>query len=262
MIGQKIYTIDASGHKRVLLEVEGQPNGMCFLPDGSLIYSSMFDAKLHRYHDGTSEQYADLSSFMTGYCGDMVIDAHGRIFIDDTGARVLHGENPCPGRLLVVDSDRSVSVAAEGLVFPNGVAINREGTSLFISETFAYCLDQFDIEKSGKLSNRRKIWDTHDYASVSGKESGRFCGVDGICMDDEDGMWLSMLGYERFIRKNAKGEITHQIEVNGHATACTLGGEDGTTLYLVTNWVPDGCDLFTAMVERQTKCTISEVDVS
>lgn len=106
MTGCRVYAIDMRATpttKSVLLEVEKQPNGMAFAPDGSLIYSSMFDAKLYRLADGKSELYADLSSVMTGYCGDMVIDKKGRVYMDDTGARVLHGETPRAGRLLMVE---------------------------------------------------------------------------------------------------------------------------------------------------------------
>ncbi|KAJ5118415.1 lactone hydrolase protein [Penicillium atrosanguineum] len=62
MTGCRIYTIDtSSGEKQVLLEIENQPNGMCFAADGSPIYSSMFDAKLYQFSDGKSELYAETS---------------------------------------------------------------------------------------------------------------------------------------------------------------------------------------------------------
>ncbi|KAJ9653577.1 hypothetical protein H2198_007241 [Neophaeococcomyces mojaviensis] len=261
MIGRKIYVIDASGRKEVLLEVENQPNGLGFMSDGSLIYSSMFNAKLYQYKEGQSQLYADLSSVMTGYCGDMVIDAEDRVYMDDTGARVLHGEKPCPGRLLLVDTDHTITSVAENLVFPNGIGIDNQGKHLYISETFSYQLDRFDLAGDGKLLNRTVCWDTHELATATGREFNRFCGVDGLCIDAEDGIWLSMLGYHTFIRKDAQGNITHRIDVDGDATACTLGGEDGKTLYLVVNKVPEGMDLFDAMVNKLTKCTIYTVTV-
>jgi sugar lactone lactonase YvrE len=203
---------------------------------------------------------------MTGYCGDMVIDGHGCIYIDDTGARVLHGEEPCPGRLLVVDptpkdGKRNVSVAADGLVFPNGVAISNNGDSLYISETFAYRLQKFSLDSSGKLSQRTTVWDTHSLSSLTTKEFEKFSGIDGICIDKEDGMWMAMLEYEVFVRRDVNGVITHKIEVQGHATACTLGGVDGETLWLVVNTVPEGEDLFEAMRGRRTRCQIFTVEV-
>jgi sugar lactone lactonase YvrE len=265
MIGRKIYTINPSGDTTVLQDVENQPNGMYFLDSNTLITSSMFDSKLYRYQldTGKSELYADLSTVMTGYCGDMVIDRHDRVFIDDTGARVLHGESPRPGRLLMVDPQtKQVSSVAEDVVFPNGIAIDSAGENLYLAATFSYNLYKFSLDgKTGALADRQVIWDTHEFASVTGKPFGRYCGVDGICMDAEDGMWLSMLEFKMFVRRDKHGNMTHQIHVHGDATACTLGGRDGKTLYLVVNKVPDGEDLFAAMVGKRTKCSVMTVQV-
>ncbi|KAL1887989.1 hypothetical protein Sste5346_009871 [Sporothrix stenoceras] len=260
MIGRKIYTIDAvSGEKKVLLEVDQQPNGMCFTDDGSLIYSSMFDAKLYRYKDGKSTLYSDMSGTMTGYCGDMVIDNKGRVFLDDTGARVLHGQKPGPGRLLRIDPDGSVVSVQEGAVFPNLLCISPDGKTLYNAETFGYGLYKFDLADNGTLSNKQKVWAA---AKPPGEGGGSLNGIDGGCMDGEGGVWLSLLGMEQFARLDpATGNITHRVKVDGHATACTLGGEDGKTLFMVTNSVPDGENIFTAMVARKTRCTVSTARV-
>lgn len=266
MTGCTIYTIDAtSGEKKKLKAVENQPNGMCFAPDGSLIWSSMFDAKLYRRDltAGIDTLYADLSNVMTGYCGDMAIDVDGRVYLDDTGARVLHGEQPRPGRLLIIETDGSVHVADENIVFPNALFISNDGKSIYCAETFGYGLLKWDIGTNGRLSNRQNVWSP---AAISpngqtGNTPSGLVGIDGGCMDAEGGMWLSMLGLEKFIRLDPHGNVTHEIKVKGHATACTLGGDDGKTLFLVTNWVPEGENLFTAMVAKRTKCTISSTRV-
>jgi len=261
MTGRKIYTIDESGHKEVLIEVKNQPNGMHFKDDGTLIYSSMFDGQLHQYRDGKSQPYADLSSVMTGYCGDMVIDAQGRIYVDDTGARVLHGEKPGPGRILLIETDRSVKIAAENLVFPNGIGIDGSGRNLLVAETFAYQLNKFEIAGDGALLRRTVEWDVDELPLSSGHERTRFHSIDGLCIDSEDGVWLSMLDFNAFIRRDARGNITHQIKVDGDPTACALGGADGKTLFLVVNKGPVEKDLFDAMVELLTSCTIYTVRV-
>lgn len=261
MTGCKIYAIDPSGRKEVLIDVKNQPNGMCFKDDGTLIYSSMFDGQLHQYKDGKSQPYADLSSVMKGYCGDMVIDDAGRVYVDDTGARVLHGEAPSQGRLLLVDTDQSVSIAAENLVFPNGIGIDNAGRNLYVAETFAGKLNRFEIAEDGTLRNRKLEWDVNELPLPPGRERTRFCAIDGFCIDSEDGIWLSMLDFNAFIRRDARGNITHRIPVDGDATACTFGGEDGNTLFLVVNKVPEGKDLFDAMVSLDTQCTIYSVVV-
>ncbi|KAJ0418593.1 hypothetical protein BJY00DRAFT_314745 [Aspergillus carlsbadensis] len=266
MTGQAIYTINPlSGAKNKLRVVENQPNGMCFAGDGSLIWSSMFDAKLYRRDStGVDTLYADLSSIMTGYCGDMVIDSKGRVYLDDTGAKVLHGEKPRPGRLLVIDPDGSATVAAENITFPNALFISIDGKSIYCAETFGYGLLQWDLAPDGTLSNRQKVWSP---ASISpngqaGHTPDGIFGIDGGCIDAEGGIWLSMMALDKFIRLDQQRNVTHEIAVQGHATACTLGGEDGKTLFLVTNsFSEDEESLFTAMVGKRTTCTISSARV-
>ncbi|MDR7080213.1 sugar lactone lactonase YvrE [Neobacillus niacini] len=65
---------------------------------------------------------------------------------------------------------------------------------------------------------------------------------------------MSKLGPEVFVRIDRNGNVTHKIPVKGHATACTLGGEDGRILYLVANEIPDGTDLFEAMMKGHATC--------
>ncbi|UPK96734.1 hypothetical protein LCI18_007669 [Fusarium solani-melongenae] len=247
MIGRTIYTINPkSGEKTVLAKVDQQPNGMFFHPDGSLIYSSMFDTKLYQLKDGNTTLYADLSNIMTGYCGDMYIDSVGRVYLDDTGARVLHGEDPSPGRLIMVDTGRTAKVAAEHLVFPNALVITEDGKSLFVAETFGQGLLKFDVGPG-------------DFAEK--EAAGKMVKIDGGCLDAEGNIWLSLLGYDQFIRLDQRGNINARICVSGHATACYLGGEDGKTLYLVVNQVPDGESIFTAMVAKKTTCAVGSARV-
>lgn len=265
MTGRKIYTIDNSGNKKVFAEVENQPNGMCFAPDGSLIYSSMFDAKLYRRDTaGNVSLYADMSHIMTGYCGDMAIDKTGRVYLDDTGARVLHGESPRPGRLLIIETDSSVRVADENIIFPNALFISGDGKTVFCAETFGKGLLRWDVGSDGSLSNRQLMWSPAAISPTGeiGNTPQGIIGIDGGCMDAEGGMWLSMLGLEKFVRIDQQGVVTHEIPTKGHATACALGGHDGKTLFLVSNWfAEDEESLFSAMVAKRTKCTVSYATV-
>ena len=256
MIGKKIYAIDDSGAKEVFLEVEQQPNGMCFLPDGSLIFTSMFDCRLYRYAEGETTLFADLSSVMTGYPGDMVIDRAGRVYVDDVGARVLHGEPRKPGRVVLVDPDGSFRIIAEDIAFPNGIAIDSSGKLLFLSASTERILYAFDIAENGNLSNRHQILDLTAYTDSKDRTA-----CDGLCIDAEDGLWLSLLDFQVFARRDRTGTITHVVPTKGQATACALGGPDGRTLYLVTNDIPPGRTMFEAMINREVTCTVSTARV-
>lgn len=259
MIGQTLYAVSDDGHREVIKELPNQPNGMDFNKEGILIYSTMFDKQLWSYDPKTKvhKHYADMSELMQGYTGDAVIDSKGRMYMDDVGARVLHGEEPRAGRILLIEPTGEVKVAHEDLVFPNGITIDSTGKTLWVVETFTHQLNRFKIRPDGALYDREIVWDLKEYPVAEGQEWTMFHSCDGFCMDAEDGIWMSMLAYNQFIRRDSKtGEISDVIQVDGEPTACTLGGEDGKTLYLVVNKVPRDGNFFEHMKARNTQCTI------
>ncbi len=259
MLGLRVMAIDAKGGQSVLAEMPNKPNGMAFLPNGDHIISSMHDTRLYRVTPDGKVPYADLSGVYTGYVGDMVADAAGRLFVDDVGARVFEGEQLRAGRIVVVQPDGSVSVAAEELMFPNGIVITGDGKTLIVAETFEERLTAFDLV-DGKLSNRR-VWLDMRTLDVDLPAGEKMRVIDGIAIDAEDGLWLSLLRCKEFIRVGADGQVTHRIPVPGHeCVACTLGGEDGHTLFMVATEVP-GPNIFEEMVNKRTRSRILTVRV-
>ncbi|KAF2486942.1 hypothetical protein BDY17DRAFT_308288 [Neohortaea acidophila] len=258
MMGRKIYTIDPrTGSKEVVVGVEQCPNGMAFLSDGSLIYSSMFDGKLYRLADGVSELYVDLASVLAGYPGDMVIDQNDRVYVDDVGSRVLHGEPMSPGRVIIVERDRSIRTTLEGTAFANGVAIDSSQRRLYLSASGARTVSVYDIDQGGDPQHGEVILDLGKFPDAK-----EFTMCDGLCIDAEDALWLSLLESEMFVRRDRSGRFTHVVHTDGHAVACALGGEDGKTLYMLTNTSPKERSLFEAMANRETRCTITTARVS
>lgn len=258
MMGRRVYSIHPqTGRKEVVVEVPECANGMGFLKDGSLIYSSMFDRKLHRLTGNVSELYVDLSPLMTGYPGDLVVDQSDRIYVDDVGFRALHGESRKPGRVIIVETDRSLRAAAEGTAFPNGIAIDSTQSYLFLSASTTQTLHAYNIGSDGNLTNGRVILDLGSFP-----DSKERTACDGLCIDAEDGLWLSLLDFEVFVRRDRHSNFTHVVQTHGHATACALGGDDGKTLFMVTNTVPEGNTLFRAMANRLTTDSIATCRVS
>lgn len=257
MLGKKVYAIDAAGNKTVIAEMPLKPNGLGFLPNGDLILSSMHDTRLYRSTSTGLELYADLSDVFTGYIGDMVIDDNGRIYVDDVGARVFEGEALKPGRIVIVEPNGEVSVALEDCNFPNGIVITPDKKRIVFSETFAERLSTVDIV-DGKLVNRRILLDMKEvFASEDDRAHNRGC-VDGIAIDAEGGIWLSVLRSAQYVRIDSEGRITDRVHVPGHeVVACTLGGEDGKTLFMAATRIKgEHKNIFEAMVALDTETTI------
>ena len=228
-----MLAFDPDGTRTVVCEVPGQPSGLGFTPDGDLLVVSMLDRRLLRLRGGELTEVADLSELAPHHCNDMCVDADGRAYVGNFGADLAtDGVRPTP--LLRVDPDGSVTVAAEDLVFPNGIVATPDGT-LLVAETFAYRVSAFDIGPEGTLTGRRE-WahfgspQAPDYAAAV---AARSVSPDGVCLDAEGALWVADATGAGAHRVREGGEVLESVSTGDvTAFAVALGGEDGRTLYL------------------------------
>jgi sugar lactone lactonase YvrE len=150
-----VFTYRRDGRERLAFEVEAQPAGLGWLPDGDLLVVSMKDRRvLRRSADGAIGAHAHLSGLTTAPLNDMVVDGCGRAFVGQFGFDLMGGEAPAAASLVRVDPDGAAAVAPEDLWFPNGMMITEDGT-LIVAETLAARFTAFDIQPDGSLAHRR-----------------------------------------------------------------------------------------------------------
>lgn len=202
---------------------------MCFdwLPDGQLLIVSSRNGLLLRMESGGSlVTHADLSRLSEkGYpWNEIVIDGRGNAYINNQGFDFPGGEF-APGTIALLTPDGAARQVADGIAFPNGMAVTPDNSTLIVAESYGNKLTAFDIEASGSLSNRR-VW------ADTGKDH-----PDGICLDGEGAIWYAEVGSKRCVRVREGGEVLQTIELDRGCFACILGGADGKTLFMVaTEW--------------------------
>jgi sugar lactone lactonase YvrE len=227
----------------VVARVDAQPSGLGWLPDGRMLIVSMRDCRLLRLEtDGTVVVHADLSPVARGAANDMKVDPQGRAWVGSFGFDLygimeagetddpLFGPQASPptADLARVDPDGNVILAAEDLRFPNGTVQLSDGT-LVVAETAGACLTAFSIDPAGHLTNRRT------WADLSNIGPDRWRVLpDGICVDAEDGIWVSDPSHSRAIRVDAEGRITDTVLTSQPCFAVGLSGRDGRTLICCT----------------------------
>jgi len=227
MFAGTVWSIDPSGGAQMIMTVEGQPSGLGWLPDGSLLIVSMKDRRiLRRSPSGKVGMHADLGSFGAGWANDMVVDAAGRAYVGMFGFDLFGGGEPRPTVLVRVEPDGACAVAADELMFPNGAVITPEGDRLIVGETFARRYTAFQIRSNGELHDR-SVWAALEFRP------------DGCTMDAEGMIW-SATTRASCSRIAPAGEIVDEISTpNGlRVYACMLGGAEGRTLLLSA--LPDG----------------------
>lgn len=230
-----VFTYDADGREEQVLEVENQPSGLGWLPDGDLLVVSMKDRRvLRRASDGTVSEHADVSALTGGHLNDMIVDRSGVAYAGNFGFDLMGGGHPETATLVRIDPDGSATVAAEDLWFPNGMVITDDRT-LIVAETFGARFTAFNIASDGALTDRR-IWAQVEPTPEPGDTETMLGAVtfapDGIALDAEGHVWAANALGGPISRVAPGGQIVQEIAVpDGLGVfACGLGGEDGRTL--------------------------------
>jgi sugar lactone lactonase YvrE len=213
---QKIIAVDPDGNSEVIVRTHfGLPFCIDWTPDGRLlIVSGRENLLLRRESDGSLVTHADLRSVSENVWNEIVVDGRGNAYV-----------NGGPGIIALVTPDCSVRQVADGIAFPNGMAVTPDNETLIIAESHGKKLTAFQIEHDGTLSNRR-VW----------ADLGN--GVpDGICIDAEGAVWYADVPNKRCVRVREGGEVLQTINLDRGCFACMLGGADRKTLFLIaTEW--------------------------
>jgi len=218
------HTVSSVGDDAVRvveLELDDFPSGLGWLPDGRLLVVAMESRRVLRVEaDGTVVTHADLSAVATGRCNDMVVAGNGTAYVGNFGFE-LGGAPMRPAVLARVSANGEVSVAADGLEFPNGTVIAPDGRTLIVGESFGKRATAFTVAPDGTLHDRRLWANLGDVMP------------DGCTLDAEGAIWFADARGTAVVRVREGGEVTDRIETGQPTFACALGGDDGRTLFVV-----------------------------
>jgi sugar lactone lactonase YvrE len=217
-----VYSVGFDGNRKVELVLDDQPSGLGWMPDGSMLVVSMIKRQVLRVTGDEVFVHADLSDLATWHCNDMVVSSSGHAYVGNFGFDLEGQTEPCAAAVIHVSPDGKTSIAADELAFPNGSVITPDEKTLIVGETFGNCYRSFSIREDGSLSEP-SLW-----AEVPGMFP------DGCTMDAEGAIWFADASIPRIVRVVEGGEILEEVETPQVPYACMLGGDKGTTLFVLT----------------------------
>lgn len=218
---QEVVAVDTEGKSEVVVRPSSSPFCIDWMADGRLLVVAARDRLLlRREADGSLVNHADLGGLSDHPWNDIVVDGRGNAYVGNIGFDFPGGEF-APGTVALVSPDGSARRVADGLAFPNGMAVTPDGSTLIVAESYDNRLTAYDIGADGGLSNRR-VW-----AELGG-------GVpDGICLDADGAVWYADVPNGRCVRVREGGEVLQTIDLDRGCFACMLGGPGRKTLFMV-----------------------------
>ena len=218
----EVLTLDQEGRSEVVARVESFPMCIDLLPNGRLLIVSSGDRRLLRQEPhGSLVTHAELGSLGTHPWNDIVVDGRGNAYVNNIGFDFGEGEF-APGIVALVTPEGAARQVADGLAFPNGMAVTPDNATLIVAESYGQKLTAFDIAADGSLSNRRTWAEVDDHP-------------DGICLDADGAVWYGDVGNKRCVRVREGGEVLQVIDLDRGCFACVLGGPERRTLYMTVN---------------------------
>jgi sugar lactone lactonase YvrE len=208
----EVVAVTPDGEPKVVARLAPRtiPFSIDWLPDGRLLVVDGPRRLLLRQQapGGSLEVAADLTGFGAAPLNEIVVDGAGNAYV-----------NAASGVLVLVRPSGSVEQVAEGLRWPNGMALLDDGQTLVVADSHAEQLIGYDVREDATLSGRR-IWAGLDRVP------------DGICADADGAVWVASVPGSGCVRVREGGEVLDAIGVDRGCFACMLGGEDGRTLFI------------------------------
>jgi gluconolactonase len=230
----------------------GAPNGINMDREGRIVIANfgIYDKEpgpLERFDPATGKHetlLAEVGGRRLTSSNYPIIDSAGNIWCAnsthaETWPQALDGRDD--GFIFVLRPDGSSEIVAEGLRFPNGMAISPDEQWLYCAETSGCDVMRFPVRPGGKLGPGER------YGPVLGKlqarrgepqvPAGELGYTDGVGFDAEGNLWVCLPAGNKVVAITPSGEVGLVFEdpsgeTINHPTNVTWGGPDLKDLYI------------------------------
>ncbi|MCA6228909.1 MAG: SMP-30/gluconolactonase/LRE family protein [Alphaproteobacteria bacterium] len=229
----------------------GAPNGINMDPQGRILIANfgIYDREegpLQRFDPETGVHetlVTEVEGRRLTSANYPVMDRDGNIWCAnsthaETWPQALDGR--ADGFLFVVRPDGSSEIVAEGLKFPNGLALSADHRKLFCAQTSAADVLAFDILAGARLGPAVRYGPVLGLLAGPGLAPAReedLGYTDGVGMDAEGNLWVCLPAANKVVAITPSGEKVTVIhdptgELVNHPTNVTWGGPDLRDLYI------------------------------
>lgn len=229
----------------------GAPNGLNMDCQGRILIANFgiydrVDGPLQRFDPATGKHetlLAEVAGRRLTSANYPLIDEAGNIWCAnsthaETWPQALDGRTD--GFLFVLRPDGSSSVEADGLRFPNGLALSADESFLYCAQTSGADVLRFPVLPGGKLGPGERYGPVLGLLQQAGQpapDHNDLGYTDGVGMDAEGNLWVCLPAANKVVAITPSLDVVTVIhdpsgETVNHPTNVTWGGTDLKDLYI------------------------------
>ncbi len=218
----RVFRIDSRGQWTCIAEYDGEPNGMKFLDQKTLLITD-YKNGLMQLDVATGEVSPFLerrNSERFKGVNDLIFDGAGNLYFTDQGQTGLHDPT---GRLFRLGRDGRLDLLLDNVPSPNGVALSPDGKVLYLAVTRGNCVWRVPLLPDGSVAKVGQFFTSYGPS-----------GPDGLAVDAQGRLLVANPGLGYVWVLNTRGEPVEVLRGTAGASTTNLafGGADGQTLFV------------------------------
>ncbi|NQV24388.1 MAG: SMP-30/gluconolactonase/LRE family protein [Rhodopirellula sp.] len=202
------------------------PRGHVVLSDGSHLVADAGQRAIVKLN-ANGEQLGKLATRSDGHFlrapNDLVVDSNGGVYFTDPGyARI---RNPI-GRIHYVAADGTVTVVAQRLAFPEGIAFSSDGSKLLVVESQSRQVVAFEIRSPGQVGPKQV------FAELPAGVNSSAGFASGLIVDQTSGRVFVALGERQQVEMlSPGGQLLRSFKLGATVNDVAFKGNDFSRLF-------------------------------
>ena len=205
------------------------PSAIVILPAGDFLvtcYDAGIIARISAEGKTTDEYKQDRDG--RGFQGpnDFVVDQKGGVYFTASGP---WESEPIVGMVFYMNPKDEIMQVADDLHYANGIALSNDGKTLFLAESEASRVIQFEVQQDGGLAGRRLFV----RIGQVDPESGSYAYPDGIKVDSKGNLYIGQYSKGRIVVVAPDKKLVKTIDVPSPAAPNLAFGPDEKIVYIM-----------------------------
>ncbi len=204
--------------------------GMVLHERGGVVATGRDLVRVHP--DGRTEEVfaAGEDTGIRGF-NDCTVDANGWVLAGALRFSAMAGEDPVPGRVVVVAPGWVAVAVDEGVDWPNGIGFSPDGRRAYVNDFAHGRVLVCDVDRDGAVREVARPWAQVPEGSA-----------DGLAIDAEGGVWVATGAGGGLVRLDPDdGSVSARVDgLAPFVSSLAFGGDDGRDVVVTTAGGEDG----------------------